>query len=378
MSITVGLDRTSPIPLESDPRKYEGLILRHGQWVRWSIAKKCTCVLANNRPDPRCTRCRGSGWRYSFQETEEDIKIQANAVDINLVEAPYDVNTSAITDVSDAAGRSYPIEGAYGRWVKVQGTPFQGRELVYLSVIKPRAKTLEGEIGTYLGHGIVQLDGNEYQNPWATVPYDIVSVGYVKDGAGQSYTVLDSAVNQIKIDDSIAEPVVGEKINSYVSYMPPARIAVINQNLSQWDRIQLQEIGGDAMAVFPFAYKVSEMDTITLWTGAQVRKKVLRKAIGDVDILPDLFVSRILSLEDADKTYTEGVDFIRWDRNTLRWIVDEVFRPAEGKNYSIEYMANVTYRVMQQMPNVRSSEDKRFPSRVALKMEAGTTGSDQV
>jgi hypothetical protein len=83
-------------------------------------------------------------------------------------------------------------------------------------------------------------------------------------------------------------------------------------------------------------------------------------------------------LFDATKTYIEGVDFVVWDRNNIRWLLDETTRPAEGTNLSVEYLANVTYRVLTQVPNIRSSENKRFPSRVAIKLETGTSGADQV
>lgn len=376
MSLSVGLDRKSPVPLEGNPRKFEGLIERHGQWVRWSIARKCTCLLANNRPDPRCALCRGSGWRYTFQESDEDIEVQAAVVGENTVEMPYTITRSTVVSVRTPAGVKLSIQGVYGKWIKVSGAALPMRGTVLVAVLNPRRKTVPATSAVYAGHGIVKLDEYEYENPWARVPFDLVAVDSVKRADGAALTVLSWSVDKVLIDETVLEPAVGERLSIEAAYMPPFRMAVVNQNLSEADRNFLRDVGGDAMAVFPFSYKVSEYDTVTLWAGQQVRKKIIRRSLDDTDTMPDLFVSRILSLSDAERAYQEGVDFTLWDRNTIRWL--SATRPADSAYYSIEYMANVTYRVLPQLPNIRSSEDKRFPSRVALKLETGTTGSDQV
>lgn len=378
MAFSVGLGRDSPILLEGDPKKYEGLILRHGQWVRWMSAHKCPCVLSNNRPDPRCPKCRGIGWRYTFQEDEEDYAIEAQVVDEKTIELPYEIDTSRVRLIQDGTGAVHTLDEAYGRWLRVVDTFPYIRGLVYVSVVKDRTKTLSGLYGRYIGHGIVQVNKIEYQGPWAKVPIDIISAVTVTRGNNVNLPVLDSAVDKISIDTSLIEPVEGEALNVTVTYMPPYRIAIMNQAISRVDQRALQEVGGDALALFPYAYKVSEQDIITSWASTQVRKRVIRKAAGEVDILPDLFVSRILHLEDGSRVYTEGTHYVIWDRNTIRWIVDSAERPTAEAYFSIEYEANATYRVLHQFPNIRAAEDKRFPQRVGVKLESGITGGDQV
>lgn len=378
MPFTIGLGRNSPIPLEGEPKKYEGLIVRHGQWVRWASARKCPCVLSTNRPDPRCPKCRGTGWRYSFQIDEEDMAIEAQVVDESTIELPFEVEASRVLLIQDGAGTVYTMSGAYGSFLKVRETFPGGRGMVYVSVLQDRRKRLEGLHGVYIGHGVVQIGMLEYQNPWARIPLDILSVDAVRRQSGSSLVVEDFSVDKIVVNTALEEPDVGEALDVALAYMPPYRVAIVNQAISLMDQKNLQDVGGDAMAVFPFSYKVSEMDTITSWASTQVRKKILRKADSDLDTLPDLFVSRVLHLEDIDRTYTEGQHFVVWDRNTIRWIVDESARPPVGKFFSIEYVANATYRVMQQFPNIRASENKRFPQRVGVKLETGITGGDQV
>jgi len=373
--LTIGLDKKSPVPLEGNPRRYEGLIDRHGQWVRWSIARKCTCLLATNRPDPRCPLCRGSGWRYFFQDKEEETEIAARAVSYDTVELPYATDKGSVISLRTASGKTPIATGIFGQWVKVSGVSLDRGSTVYAAVMKARVKKVPSGSAFYAGHNIVKLDEYEFENPWARVPYDLVRVKSLTRSDGSPLAIEAWSVDKVIIEDAGALEV-GERLTIDAEYMPPYRIAVLNQNLSVMDQNFLRDVGGDAMAVFPFAYKISEYDTVTLWAGTQVRKKIIRKSIDETDILPDLFVSGVLNLTDAEREYVEGVDYALWDRNTIRWLGADM--PDNGKYFSIEYMANVTYRVLPQLPNIRSSEDKRFPSRVALKLESGTTGSDQV
>lgn len=378
MPFTIGLGRNSPIPLEGDPKKYEGLIVRHGQWVRWMSSRKCSCVLENNRPNPKCTYCRGVGWRYSFQRDEEDLAIECQIVDHNTVELPVETTQERVALIQDGTGVIYALAGVFGRFLRISGSFADQRGMVYVSILKDRSKTISGYYGTYLGHDIVQIGILEYQNPWAKIPMDLIEVTAVRRSDGTELIPKEFSVDKILVQSMIEEPAVGESLYVSVRYMPPYRIAILNQAMNEMEQKAIQELGGDSLALFPFAYKVSEQDTITSWASSQVRKKVLKKSIGETDVLPDLFVSKIIRVETLEREYVEGVDFILWDRNTLRWISDESVWPSAGKFFSIEYVANATYRVMQQLPNIRASEDKRFPMRVALKLETGMTGSDQV
>lgn len=67
----VGLGRNSPVVLTLGKDNYEALIDRHGQWIRWRSASKCSCVtLPSMQPDIHCKICGGRGYTYSFQKTQ--------------------------------------------------------------------------------------------------------------------------------------------------------------------------------------------------------------------------------------------------------------------------------------------------------------------
>jgi hypothetical protein len=287
----------------------------------------------------------------------------------------YDLADSTVSLIEDGTGTIYTVEAVFGKWIKVSGNPFTLGALVYVSVSNKRSAALDSVAATYMGNGLVQLNALNYQNPWANIPCDITSVSSIEDAAGKAYTVIDYAADKIIIDITTSAPATGAAMVVSGVYMPPYKIAVLNQAMSPMDQKYIQDVGGDALAIFPFAYKVSEQDLIQLWAGTQIKKHILAKRAGDTDVLPDLFVSRIVLLADKTMTYVEGTDFVVWNRNTIRWLTTN--RPASGANYSIEYAANLAYKVISQLPNVRASENKRFPSRVAIKLQSGL-GSDDM
>ena len=63
----VGLGRNSPVVLSLGKDNYEALIDRHGQWIRWRIAEKCSCVKGiTMQPDIHCKFCAGRGYTYTY------------------------------------------------------------------------------------------------------------------------------------------------------------------------------------------------------------------------------------------------------------------------------------------------------------------------
>ena len=62
-----GLGKDSPVVLSLGKANYEAMILRHGQWVRWRVAKKCPCIKENSA-DPQCPKCGGIGDIYDYQK----------------------------------------------------------------------------------------------------------------------------------------------------------------------------------------------------------------------------------------------------------------------------------------------------------------------
>lgn len=65
----VGLQRGSPVQLTLSKDNYVALIERHGQWIRWRTAQKCSCVQPGSmQPDIHCKICGGRGYTYTYQK----------------------------------------------------------------------------------------------------------------------------------------------------------------------------------------------------------------------------------------------------------------------------------------------------------------------
>jgi hypothetical protein len=379
MAITTGLGRNSPIVIESNPQNFEGLIIRHGQWVRWSVAHKCGCTDSYNQPDPACTLCKGVGWQYSFDNNEEMIESDCKAVDSHTIDLVSEVPEGTVIESAYLPdGTFLTIEGLYGQWLKIKEI-LKGRETVFVTYKSPREEMLPSEIAYYAGNGIVMFNEKEYINATMTVPYDLSSVTSVKDFSENSFPITSFSVDRIIIDVTNNEPSIGDILIVNASYMPPFKVAIVNQNLSVVDRDALKDIGGDSIIIFPYKYQIAQDDIISCWNSSQIRKHIVRRnSVNLEDELPDHFITEIKSIyatkDSINTMYTEGNHFQRTGRDTIRWISDT--RPADGSYYAIEYVALMSYRVIPNLPNVRSSENKRFPMRAALKLMTGKSSGD--
>jgi hypothetical protein len=117
---------------------------------------------------------------------------------------------------------------------------------------------------------------------------------------------------------------------------------------------------------FHYKYKVSNGDVITVLSGANTRKVVIKRRNADSnDILPDYFVSGVSYLANSKKEFIEGTDFIIVGANKIHWIADP---PIEGESLSVTYEYYPTYRVQESVPQLRTSEDQRIPRKAVLKL----------
>lgn len=64
-----GLGKNTPVKLSLGKANYEALLSRHGQWIRWKTATKCSCIqYGSMQPDIKCPICKGRGITYSYQK----------------------------------------------------------------------------------------------------------------------------------------------------------------------------------------------------------------------------------------------------------------------------------------------------------------------
>jgi hypothetical protein len=405
-----GLGKNSPIVLSLGRENYEAMIARHGQWVRWRIAKKCICVTATNQPDIHCLKCNGSGEVYDYQK-EFYTTLRVNVSHNNILELPQEYAQASIEKIYDHRGIDYEhkrfglfaqlstARNLYGELVDivVHGTLL---EHVAVAELKPCGSRFYKVAGVESPQS--SIAGVSYQ-----APGEVIHIERIVDTEGREYEIegyradmvqlkdlhsntTNSADNKVciikgsmKLSPGNEDPTSAIKMyekESYVGYsffisktvltaykvtfIKPYRFVVLSQDLRKKDAEIVQAAQGDALATVPYQYNVSIGDIITVLSGTFTDKRVvIQRGSGDT-VLPELFVEGIDSLESAEEVYKEGRDFVITGMNRIHWIGEK--RPEAQSVLSIIYRYYPTYRVVQNYPTLRTSEDQRLPRKVIL------------
>lgn len=385
-----GLGKDSPVVLTLGRANYEALIERHGQWIRWRQAEKCPCVsYPSMHPDIHCKLCGGRGELYGVQKTIVSVVTVGVLDSSGIIQLPEANEESVLVKVYDVDGKVYPKAEKHGRFIELNDEP-PAKGMYFSCVLTDNtekvAKIAETEpIGDnfYRVKGIqtikTGIDGLHH-----TGTPDIQSIGTIKDGAGLEYTAheirLDAFyiiphVTQEEAPDTgeivekvlpITEPVTVEN----VSYVPPFVFALLSQNLSQADGQAVVEAQGDAVCTFPYSCDVAEGDVLTVLSGTTTEKAAQAKTEIEYDTLPSFFVSEIVSIiglnEDKEKVeYLQGTDYILAGSNRIKWISDN--QPFPGDAFSVVYKTYPSYKVVKDIPQLRTAENQRFPKKVVVK-----------
>ena len=358
-----GLGKNSPIVLSQSRENFEALISRHGQFIRWRIAKKCPCVTTNNRADIHCPKCGGVGDIYDYQREYNDV-FRATVRD-NIIPVPDDYTGAEIVAVYDSRGTRFQFCRC-GEFIQITGASAPDNELVDVRVRVPIVKrietvTLEKAGGGYFRvPGILtvpsKLDGVFYQ-----AAGDVIAAEGLKDAEGNPVNTLGFRRDMI-LTDSTSETLTAVSVD----YVMPFKFIVLSQELSKEDLALVNAHNGDAVCTYPYMYNLSEHDVLTVLSGTQTHKIVMEKrGDGLDDTIPEFFVERVDSIETKTASFAEGADFILVGTNKLHWMGE---RPEAGEVMSITYRYHPTYRVAKNIPMLRTSEDQRIPRKVPLKL----------
>lgn len=387
-----GLGKDSPVVLTLGKANYEALIDRHGQWIRWRRAEKCPCVsYPSMQPDVHCHLCGGRGELYGVQEEVLSV-VTVGALDTSgIITLPEEYERSQLVKVYDVDGKEYPQAEKSGVYIELNEIhPEKGT--YYSCVLKDTTVKEIGRADTeHLGGNFYRvrdiqtvktgIDGFHY-----TGTPDLISVGRIVDGSGVEYEAMELRLDTFYIEPKtiqeenedgelvdfvqpIAEPVTVENVR----YIPPFIFALLSQNLSKADGNAVAEAQGDAVCTFPYSFDVAEGDVLTVLSGTTTEKTAQAKTEKDFDVLPSFFVSEIVSVIglDGEKNkveYGQGKDYILVGSNRIKWISDN--QPSSGDAFSVMYKTYPSYKVVKDIPQLRTAENQRFPKKVVVKYMA--------
>lgn len=376
-----GLGENSPVVLSLGRGNYEALIKRHGQWVRWRISSMCPCVEKNTQqPDPHCPKCGGRGYVYGYQDSEV-LQVTATVDTNGILDVGKDYLSDSLVKVYDNSGRQFTEAEKFGQYISLNAKNLT--KGTYYNVVLKRdiAKKIESVALEDCGGNYYKIPGIEserlnIEGIYYTAPSDVVSIGSVTDENGEEFKAEQYRLNLAYIPPKIVEDEEsGEETEVYpagkltaknVKYIEPFTFAVLNQIHNKMDLAQMQMVNGEAIVSFPYSCDVSENDVLTVLAGTITQKSmIVRKKSGN-DIIPAFFVESIVNIIGKEKEFENGVDFVLLGTNEIKWISEN--KPETGELYSVVYKVYPTYTVIKNIPQLRSSENQRFPKKAVVKL----------
>jgi hypothetical protein len=325
-----GLGKNSPIVLSLGRGNYEAMLDRHGQWVRWRVSKKCTCVSGvANQSDPRCKKCGGSGEIYSYQKEYTDtMRVR---VDGGVATLPIEYIECEILRAYDANGVEFtPLQ--MGNYVKFSSPQriLKNAEVIEIEYRQPLTAIIDRVELEYIGNGYYRVPGvlsgiSKIEGVTYHAPGDIVDMDAVFDSKAQEVDILEFRQNTVRLkDEGFTQPITAFG----VEWLKPYKFFVLSQNISSEEDEKLLEMHqGDAISTFPYHFDVSEGDIITVLSGTNTKKVVLKhKGPGIDDTLMDFFVQNVTYLASDTKEYKVGIDFIIIGSNKLHVLYERWWR----------------------------------------------------
>lgn len=379
-----GLGRNSPVRLTLGKENYEALIDRHGQWVRWRIATKCSCVQEGNmQPDIHCKICSGRGFYYTYQKSQIKTEtIMLTDTVNNILQISEENADCEFVEVYDFSGKRFPNAEKLDNYIVLNPDNQLTKGVYYTVVLRDTMEkilsletAIKGSLGYYTVPGLTVNNAN-IEGVYYNAASDIVGIGEIKDAAGIIYTPKEYRLNQFRIEptlDENDEPItITEPVTvKNVKYIPPFTFALLNQNLSKADMQMMVDMQGDAVCTFPYGCDVANDDILTVLAGSYTQKEVMIRSGYVTDTLGVYFVYDVVKCtgicDGIIVDYIEGTDFILVENNKIKWLEDGNY-PDEGETYSITYHVLPTYKVVKQIPQLRTSENQRFPKKAVVKL----------
>jgi len=349
-----GLGEITPVKLQLSRENFNALIGRHSQPVRWLVAENCPCIGSNLKVDENCSLCGGKSVTYS--NPTQSFRIETFTAPIDGV-----IDQVNIVWVRDFKGNVYTVTSqdcvSFVTGV-IKGYQYQVKYIEDLT---------ESGSGTaeYVADKFYRIDIP------TTIDFGEVQGNLISVTASTSTTeliVTEIFRNCFYISDTISS---SDTVNVEYTYTNPFEFALIHNNFSKDDQKFLTDVSGDGLMVFPQRWEVYTDDVIIALNETQVQKTTYRST-GSIDTLPSFYLNELKSAysirDNAKYTFTPETDFVILKGNQIQWINNT---PDEKEQISMTYSYNVAYKVLQDVPDPRTSESNRFPRKVAIKKISG-------
>lgn len=346
------------VPVLQNPRLYEALIERHGQRVLWYRGSKCWCMTDYGRPDPNCYNCDGRGDVYTPVTIVRKIDESVGQGNMTLTLSPK-YNLSAVNRIYSVAG-SWTVLGVNANRIVVDKVVEKAR-IVTVDFNEDLTTTFTGK-AIAEGNGVLRVDISEEieQGSFTGLIASISSLYNNTAPRTGNLTVLDTWENRIlvsaasvQIGDDIDVTLVWTKAVKMVLSQIDPKVGYKNPTVQQEYHAQLITQG---------TFLIGEGDLITPQK-MQARDSIIGIYKGSATEyrLPYFHVDRILRIEWSGGVIADAT-LVR--KNIIKW---GTTKPDSGAKFSVQLVYHPTFKVFQDIPNLRYAEDKVFPQKLFLK-----------
>lgn len=338
------------------------------------------------QPDIHCPYCAGRGYTYTYLKNQISYVtvMMFNSDGILELDNTKQIKQAELLELYDQKGNKYPDAKKNCNFIYLNTSEIPSKGTYFTAVLRKKitesldsAIAVKGNDGYYTIKELVN-SRTKIEGIYYTAPSDIISIGTIIDGSGIEYKASEFRLNQFRIEPTtdpdtkeeipITEPVTVET----VEYIPPFIFVLLSQNLSKADERAVSEVNGDAVCSFPYECDVSNDDILTVLAGTYTQKDIICRSKLKTDTIGADFVYDIVSvkgiIDDEEVEYKQGTDFILVGTNKIKWLDEAENEPEVGEGYSITYHIMPTYRVVKQIPQIRTSENQRFPKKVVVKL----------
>lgn len=350
------------LPVFGDPGKFNRLVGRHGQYVRWYRGNPCHCLLYSGAADPSCDLCRGVGINYSLSTEVVESRV-FRGLGVNWIDLQDLVDINSLLEITEAYYSNQisltvdSIDPTWNRIIFTEVIPKHAR--VFITYRRSLINSYNGS-ATLVAEGVIEVPigiENE-QGFFENSIYTINSATYSTDVITDEPITVDSFYKNNIFTTTVIPS--GASIIVNCTFIEPIIVSIVSVNAIKVNK----NIDGapitaevDGYMSYPQLYSIGHTDLIAT-TSAHLIDSVVSKNPAHV-ILPAYEIEKIIRVEDVNGEITGAV--IEAD-NRIRWTGST---PTGA--YSVVYSYNPVFQIVDREPNLRNYENKLYPKRVGIK-----------
>ena len=353
--------QTPPFLVTSE-RVYEDAIKRRGRYVEWYTASSCFCVSNNGLVDPNCPSCYGKGFLYNITMSYRRIisgvgrgkkEIVFDAVDVNIGVVNHLYVNGVDVSIESCSHNTITVEQPIPKGVPYTLDYTQNREVEYTGTC------------SYAGNGyvVVPIEHVVNHTKYAdtvvrvkslkkvirTIVDDEEVVTYQQLPVHSFWNNIILTNNLLSTDELLVDCVYVQCYQFLITEVAPE--TRMENPVAQEANMQM---------TFPGYFTMGIGDLITLQSG-EIRETVNAENTGTTWMFPQRNIVRIERVVDR---YGDIKDYFLSGGNVIVW------GSRTPKKFSVTYTYRPTFSIMESLPSLRGSEDKRWPQMVFLKKHA--------